>query len=249
MAFADRSGNARAAVAGLCCISSSQVLQYNFDDAVASAREARSRAVDPFYLAWATFYEALALSWAGRVVESRLAIDELKSRGSRFWTILARPLDALTLMGEGHLSRGMAALMTELDRLHRTGSKWMECFCRSVLGRLYTDIACGEVTWDASTVLRNPGFALRHKWRAARRARAWLENYLEFLEDGDVRLPVGFVCIELARLDHHQHNPQSAREHLKKAMTLFRAQGASMGFETIRPLAAELGMEIREQQP
>jgi hypothetical protein len=125
----------------------------------------------------------------------------------------------------------------------------MACFCRSVLGRLYTDIACREVTWDVGTVLRNPGFVLRHEWRAAHRARTWLENYLEFLEDGDVRLPVGFVCIELARLDHHQHDPQSAREHLKKAMKLFRAQGASVGFETIRPLAAELGMEIREQQP
>lgn len=242
--FAEYSGNARAAVAGLCCISSSQALQYNFDEAVETARKAKSRAVDPFYLAWATFYEALGLSWGGRIAESRVAINELKTNGSCFWKILVRPLDALTLMGEGHLSEGTAELMKELDRLKRTGSRFMECFCRTVMARLYTDIACRKLSWNLGTVMRNPGFLIRHAWGSGRKARAWLEGYLKFLNEGEISVPIGFICMDMARLDYHQGNPARAREHLVRAVKLFEAQGARTGIERSRPLAAKLGIDI-----
>lgn len=242
--FAERSGNARAAVAGLCCISSSQALQYNFDEAVETARKAKSRAVDPFYLAWATFYEALGLSWGGRVAESRVAIDELKTNGSCFWTILVRPLDALTMMGEGRLSEGTAQLMKELERLEQTGSRFMECFCRTVIARLYTDIACREVSWNVGTVLRNPGFVVRHAWGAGRKARSWLENYLKFLDEGEISIPTGFICMDMARLEYYQGHRQQAREYLVRSLKLFEAQGAMTGIEKSRPLAARLGVDV-----
>ena len=243
--FAETSGNARAAVAGLCCISSSEALQYNFDAAVEIARKAKSRAVDPFYLAWATFYEALGLSWGGRVAESRVAIDELKTNGSCFWEILARPLDALTLMGEGRLSEGAAQLRKELDRLQRTGSRFMECFCRTVMARLYTDIACREISWTLVTLLRNPGFALRYGWRAASKARAWIGDYLEFLDEGEISIPTGFICMDMARLEYHQGNRQRAREYLVRSIRLFEAQGARTGIEKIRPLAEKLDIGVQ----
>jgi len=244
VAFAERSGNARAAVAGLCCISSSQVLQYNFDGAVETARQAKSRAVDPFYLAWATFYEALGLSWGERFAESRVAIDELKTNGSCFWQILVRPLDALTLMGEGRLSEGAAELMKELERLERTGSRFMECFCRTVMARLYTDIACRELSWNLGDVIRNPGFVARYALGADRKARAWLEDYLKFLDQGEISIPTGFICMDMARLQYHQGHLESAREYLVRSIRLFEAQGALSGIDKSRPLATRLGIDI-----
>jgi class 3 adenylate cyclase len=242
--FAEYSGNARAAVAGLCCISSSQALQYDFDAAVQTARKAKARAVDPFYLAWATFYEALGLSWGGRVAESRVAIDALRLNASCFWKILVRPLHALTLMNEGHLSEGVVKLTDELDRLQRTGSQFMECFCRTVIARMYTDIVCREVSWELSTVIRNPGFFTRHVWGAGRKARAWLEEYLTFLDKSEVKVAIGFVCMDMARLEHYQHNPAKARENLLRALRLFDTQGAYTGITKSRSLAAKLGINL-----
>ncbi len=239
VAFAKRTGNARAAVAGYCCISSSFVMQASFEEAVDAARKAKSRAIDPFYLAWAIYYEALALAWAGRSGEGRKAVDELLCQGTRFWTSLARPLEALILLGEGHLSAGLAQLLHDLEHFHQTGALFMEHFCRSVLGSLYTDIACGAMSWDPVAMLRNPGFVLRTAFRAPVRARSWLDKHLEMLEEDEVSVQLGPAHVDLARLDHHEGNDAGAREHLTRACEIFQTQGADTALSTTRALAEE----------
>ena len=120
----------------------------------------------------------------------------------------------------------------------------MECFCRTVMARLYTDIACREVSWNLGTVIRNPRFVVRHAWGAGRKARAWLEEYLKFLEEGEISIPTGFICMDMARLEYHQGHRRRAREYLLRSIRLFEAQGARTGIERSRLLAAELGIDI-----
>lgn len=243
--FAGQTGNARAAVAGYCCISASYVLQANFDAAVQAARIAKSRAIDPFYLAWATFYEALALAWAGRAAEGRQSVAELLSQGTRFWTSLARPLAAMIHLREGYLSTGLAELRQELEGFHNAGALFMEHFCRSVLGRLYTDIACGAVSWDPIAMLKNPGFVIRTAFRSSVRARSWLARHVEMLEAGEIRISLGPAHVDLARLDHHEGNAAGAREHLFIALQLFEEQGADTALADARALAEEWNLSIQ----
>lgn len=246
--FAGHTGNARAAVAGYCCISASYVLQANFDAAVQAARIAKSRAIDPFYLAWATFYEALALVWAGRAAEGRIAVDALLCQGTRFWTSLAAPLAAMIHLEEGHLSAGLAELRRELEGFHKAGALFMEHFCRSVLGRLYTDIACGAVSWEPVAMLKNPGFVIRTVFRSSARARSWLATHLEMLEASEIRISLGPAHVDMARLDHHEGNAAGAREHLLTALQLFEEQGADAALADARALAEEWNLSIRSTE-
>lgn len=115
----------------------------------------------------------------------------------------------------------------------------MEHFCRSVLGRLYADIACGDIAWHPLALLRNPGFVLRTAFRASARARCWLEDHLEIMEGDEVRISLGSTHVDLARLDHHEGNDVGAREHLVRAFEIFESQGADAALCNARALADE----------
>jgi class 3 adenylate cyclase/tetratricopeptide (TPR) repeat protein len=242
--YAGSSGNTRAAVAGFSSISLGLVLQYDFDGAVEVARVAKSRAIDPFYRAWATFYETLGLAWAGRVDESRTAVRELQAYGGRFWTTLARPLEGLTLLGEGRLSAGMGLLRQHLDYVTRIRSKWLENFARIMLGRLFTDIVCREFRLPALTLLRNPGFVFRSVIGAGDRARRYLEGVIRETEGQEVIASLGVAHLNLARLDYHDGDLAGARLHLEKAIKIFDGHGAAKAIAGAAALAGALGIDI-----
>jgi hypothetical protein len=231
-------------VAGFSSISLGLVLQYDFDGAVEVARVAKSRAIDPFYRAWATFYETLGLAWAGRVDESRTAVRELQAYGGRFWTTLARPLEGLTLLGEGRLSAGMGLLRQHLDYVTRIRSKWLENFARIMLGRLFTDIVCREFRLPALTLLRNPGFVFRSVIGAGDRARRYLEGVIRETEGQEVIASLGVAHLNLARLDYHDGDLVGARLHLEKAIKIFDGHGAAKAIAGAAALAGALGIDI-----
>lgn len=241
--YAEVTGNTRAAVAGYSSISLSLAMQYDFDGAAEVGQVAKARAIDPFYRAWATFYEALGLAWGGRVEESRVAVDELQSYGGRFWTTLARPLDGLTMLGEGRLSEGVALLLQHLDYVRLIQSKWLESFARILLGSVFTDIACRDMPLELTTVLRNPGFVLRHAIGAGATARRWLESVIRYSEEHEVKASLGVAHFHLARLDHHQGDLDGAKRHLAAAVEIFDRQGAIKAIEITAPLAKKLQLE------
>jgi class 3 adenylate cyclase/tetratricopeptide (TPR) repeat protein len=242
--YAGSSGNTRAAVAGYSSISLGLALQYDFDGAVDVARVAKSRAIDPFYRAWATFYEALGLAWAGRVEESRTAVEELQAYGGRFWTTLARPLEGLTLLGEGRLSAGMKLLRQHLDYVTRIRSKWLENFARIMLGRLFTDIVCRESHPTTMTLLRNPGFVFRAVIGARSRARQCLESVIRETDENEVTASLGVAHLNLARLDQHGGDIPGARAHLEQAIAVFEDHGAVRAIEDSEALAGALDLDI-----
>jgi hypothetical protein len=86
------------------------------------------------------------------------------------------------------------------------------------------------------SLLRNPGFVLRHALPARRKARARLEQSVQECERGEFRSHEGTVHLELAAL-----LARFARHHLGRALAILERQGAEVALGRARELAASLG--------
>ena len=238
-------GDPHAAVAGHCLLAQAHVAALEFDDAIAEAQAARGQTRgDPMGRWWPLAYHALGLALALRFQECRpVAVELLALAEEHCAEILATPAKvagALVSLGEGRLSKGMAALLALHADARTRSLAFNEAWLTFSIGVVYARIATRDVPINIPSLLRNPGFVLRHALPARRKARAWLERVLEASRDSEIKQQDGATHLELATL-LARRDPATARTHLERAVAIFERQGAQGALQRARELAVSLG--------
>jgi tetratricopeptide (TPR) repeat protein len=244
IALAGESGDAHYAVAGQCLLAQVHLAALEFDSAIEAAEAARGQTRDPMGRWWPLAYQALGLALALRFEECRPVAVELRAWAEEHCAenlaTPAKAAGAMVSLGEGRLSKGMAALLALHADARRRSLVFNEAWLTVSIGIVYARIATRNVPINIPSLLRNPGFVLRHALPARRKARAWLERGLEASRDSEIKQQDGAIHLELATL-LARRDPATARTHLERAVAIFELQGAHGALHRARELAVSLG--------
>ena len=248
MDFAIASGSARALTFAYLVLAWISNFTGDLTRGVTDAERGRDAALDPFYRGIMESLLAGLLTASGEYKAARAVIDPaLRFAEEREIAILALPHrlnEALVLLGEGELSRGMDRLESVKRRAAELGSA-MEMFARVNEAMVYARMATGEGMSSSGTIrtigtiVRNPGFALGPARRASRTAR----DALAELSDNLPRDLEGFrfqIEFEFAKLLIKRKERDEARKHLENAIAFLQPLGDSMGMRDARALLATL---------
>jgi hypothetical protein len=244
IALARETEESRAAEAGYSLLAQINVITGEFERTIEFAEAARSMSRNTMGRALALLYLALGRAGAQQFAECRAAAEELLAWATpcsaRVLETPARAVRAIAWLGEGRLSEGMADLLALHDEVTRRGSANHATWMTFSIGLVYARIARREVPLVLGSLLRNPGFLLRHALPARRKARAWLERALANSQRSEFKAGEGSARLELAAL-LARSDPAAARAHLGAALPLLERQDAPTALARARALAATLG--------
>jgi predicted ATPase len=242
MDFASASGSARALT--FAHLASAFIAYLTGDDerGIREAERGRDAARDPFYGSMMDGYLGLFLAGAGRYEAARAMIEPaLRFAEDREITVIALQLqlsEALVLLGEGELSRGMDQLESvkgragELDAAHGELAGVNEAV-------VYARIATGEAKGSIGAMVRNPGFVIGRARKASQTARDALTTLSEELPPDleGLRFTIEF---EFAKLLVKRKERDEARRHLEKAVAFLQPLGDTIGMRDAQDLLATL---------
>jgi tetratricopeptide (TPR) repeat protein len=200
-------------------------------------------APDPIYRAIAEQYLGGFLADSGELEAAKEVIEPslrlAKERGISLWILTQRMNEALMLLGEGALTRGMdqlEAVKREMGELH---SGYLEMLAAVREASVYARIATGEAKGSIGVIVRNPGFAIGRARRASQTARNALAGLSENLPPDleGYRFQIEF---EFAKLLIKRKERDEARKHLEKAIAFLQPLGDSVGMRDARALLATL---------
>jgi class 3 adenylate cyclase len=220
-------------------------IAYNVGDsarAIIECQHGRDAAVDPFYKSIVEAWLGLFLADAAQYEAARKVIDPaLRFAEERNILVVGIPQSAnqaLVLLGEGELSRGMDQLERCRQRAAELGmgaGVFIAVTQASVLAR----IATGEATGSIGSMLRNPGFVIGHARRAAKTARKALADLSANLSP-DLEGLRFLIEFEFAKLLIKRKERDEARRHVEKAIAFLQPLGDTVGMRDARALLATL---------
>jgi class 3 adenylate cyclase/tetratricopeptide (TPR) repeat protein len=241
--FAAASGSARALAFGHWASGFTSYFAGDLERAISECEKARDAAVDPFYKAFIEPYVGLFLATAGRNADARAVIEPalrfVQERGIFVLERTHRLSEALVLLGEGQLTRGMNQLETVKREAHEMQWRWFETAASVYEAVVYARIATGEAKSSLAALIRNPGFVSGRGRRAARTAREALVDLSKNLSP-EVESMRFLIEFELAKLLIKRKERDEARKHLGKAIAFLQPLGDSVGMRDARALLAYL---------
>ena len=202
----------------------------------------RDASLDPLYKAWAEAYIGQFLASAGQYEAARAVIGPglrfVEERGITVLALTHRLSEALVLLGEGRLTRGMSQLEAVKRMVGELG--WIvETFASVSEATVYARIATGEAKGSIAALVRNPGFVLRRARKASRIARDSLAKLSKELPP-DLEGLRFLIEFEFAKLLIKRKERDEARRHLEKAITFLQPLGDTAGMRDVRALLATL---------
>lgn len=209
---------------------------------VGEAQKGRDAAVDPFYKGIAESYLAGFLAGSGAYDAARAMIEPAlrfaEEREIPVFTLVHRLNEAMLLLGEGELTRGMDQLVAVKRRAGELGFV-IETLASLNEAIVYARIATGEAKGSIGVMVRNPGFVIGRARKASQTARDALGELSENLP----RDLEGFrfmIEFEFAKLLVKRKERDEARKHIEKAIAFLQPLGDSVGMRDARALLATL---------
>jgi class 3 adenylate cyclase/tetratricopeptide (TPR) repeat protein len=243
MDFAARSGSARALAFAYFASANISYATGDVERAISEGERARDAALDPFYKGFIEPYLGLFLADAGRYHAARAVFEPAlrfaEERGISVLAVTHRLTEALVLLGEGKLTRGMDQVEAVERKAREMRWGWFETFTSMTAARIYARIATGEAKGSIVAIARNLGFAIGRARRASQTARATLVELSENLSPDrqGFRFQIEF---ELGKLLVKRKERGEARKHLEKAIAFLQPLGDSVGMQNARALLASL---------
>jgi hypothetical protein len=244
LAFAEQSGNSVATVVGNVLLAHLHLTATDHEAAIEAAEAACAQAGQPHVRSLALSFLALGHVVAQQFAKALAAADEVLAdtapRGAVAIAVPAKVAAALASMGEGRLSKGMAALVEAHGEAVRRGALHDRRWIEFSMALLYSRIARRDVPLALGSLLRNLGFVLRHALPARRKARALLESCVRECERSEIKCHHGLAHLELATL-LVRSDPRTAAGHLERALSILEHQGAQRALQRARQFAVSLG--------
>jgi tetratricopeptide (TPR) repeat protein len=242
MEFASASGSARALTFAHWALAFIAFSTGDVARAVTEAERARDAALDPFYTGIVESYLGGVLAGSGAYAAARAVIGPaLRFAEDRNIAILAighHLSEALVLLGEGELSRGMDRLESIRRRAGELGSVF-EMVTSMNEAVVYARIATGEAKGSLSVMVRNAGFVMSRARKASQIARDALAKLSDELTPDleGLRFTIEY---EFAKLLIKRKERDDARKHIEKAIAFLQPLGDSVGMRDARALLASL---------
>ncbi|HEV8575231.1 MAG TPA: hypothetical protein VGR43_11060, partial [Dehalococcoidia bacterium] len=243
MDFAAASGSARALAFAYWSSAGISYFTGDVARAITEAERARDAAVDPSYKGFIEPFVGLFLTSAGRYVASRAVTDQglrfTEGRGYFGLTLQHQLSEALVLLGEGELTRGMDQIEAIKRRTGELRWGWLHTVARLNEAVVYARIATGEAKGSLAAFVRHPGFVIGRARRASHTARDALASLSENLspELESLRFVIEY---EFAKLLVKRKEYDEARRHIEKAIAFLLPLGDSVGMRDARALLATI---------
>jgi len=209
---------------------------------IIEADRGRKAALDPFYRGFMEAYLGLFLASTDGYENARSVIEPaLRFAEDRQITMTAHVLQvsqALVLLGEGELSRGMDQLTLVKQSAGELGA--VAGYWAAVNEAIvYARIATGEAKASTGAMIRNPGFVLGRARKASQTALDALVRLSEHLSP-DLELLRFTIEFELGKLLIKRKESDAARSHLEKAIAFLQPLGDCKGMRDAQALLAAL---------
>jgi len=133
---------------------------------------------------------------------------------------------ALIQISKGELSKGMNAILAAIHAAKSMGYDGLLPIVYYVTARVYFEVVKGEKPVSFLTLIKNPGFDLRHASLAAKRAEKYMIKAITF---GETIGAIGFVAqvhFDLGNFYKLKKRFHDARQHLEEAIQIFDETGA-----------------------
>jgi class 3 adenylate cyclase/tetratricopeptide (TPR) repeat protein len=241
--FASRSDSARADVLSHTTAGILHGYSGDLQRGLAEVERAREAAPDPVYRGFAEAHVGWMRAYVGDYSGARRLVNEalpfVEERDLATWLIYHRRTEALVLMAEGELTRGMDQLEAAKREAAECGAGLEETNARLSEAVIYARIATGEVKGSIGAIVRNPGFAFSRARKASQIAR-------DALAELSANLPPGsegwrfMVEFEFAKLLIKRKEWDEARKHLQKAIAFLQPMGDCKGVQDAQALLATL---------
>jgi len=240
--LATASGSARALT--FAQLASAYIAYFSGDvqRGIIEADRGRKAALDPFYRGFMEAYLGLFLASTDGYENARSVIEPaLRFAEDRQITMTAHVLQvsqALVLLGEGELSRGMDQLTLVKQSAGELGA--VAGYWAAVNEAIvYARIATGEAKASTGAMIRNPGFVLGRARKASQTALDALVRLSEHLSP-DLELLRFTIEFELGKLLIKRKESDAARSHLEKAIAFLQPLGDCKGMRDAQALLAAL---------
>jgi len=254
MDFASASGSRRALSVAHYAIGVMHASTGDRDRAGAELTLARDAAPDPVYTMLAEINLGAYLVSAGDYEAAKGVIEPClrfaEKQGMSLAALLVRGNQALLLLAQGELTRGIDQLETVEKGAGAHRSHHLETQMKLVTATVYSRIATGEGMSSSGTIgtirtiVRNPGFALGRARKASQTARDALAKLSDNLPSDleGFRFQIEF---EFAKLLIKRKERDEARKHLEKAVAFLQPLGDSVGMRRARALLARTSRRSR----
>jgi tetratricopeptide (TPR) repeat protein len=243
MDFASVSDSARALSVAHAAIGVIHAFTGDLDRGVAEMARARDIAPDPIYRGVAEQNLSGFLVGSGELEAARGVIEPSlrfgEERGMLALVIPQRINEAVLLLGEGDLTKGMDQLEAVKREAGKLQSQNIETSAAMSEATVYARIATGEAKGSIGVIVRNPGFALGRARKASQTARDSLSQLSENLPP-DLEGFRFMIEFEFAKLLIKRKERDEARKHLEKAIAFLQPAGDSVGMRDARALLATL---------
>jgi tetratricopeptide (TPR) repeat protein len=202
----------------------------DWEAAVNSYQKAVAVAVDPFYHYSSQLMTALRYLQAGMMAEFEAIFPDIlkycDDTGSRFFKDAVDSMSSLLQINNGDLSKGMHKLL-EIGKRNIDSELWFQKITVQItISKVYLDVLKQDKQISIFTMIKNPGFILRHVVFAAKKA----ENHLnEIVTLGLEKHAIGLVAqakLDLGILYKRMRRYDKAQSNLEEAIRIFDEIGA-----------------------
>ncbi|MEQ9021741.1 MAG: hypothetical protein RLN82_03165, partial [Pseudomonadales bacterium] len=126
----------------------------------------------------------------------------------------------------GNLSVGMRDLIKATQYQDECKERTMYVVCNHMIANMHLQMAEGEIQLPGiPTLIRNPGFVIRHALPAKKQAKHYLEKFRAGVEQYNVRSKHAWLAFLTARLALLNGNMDEARREFDKCSDILQAGG------------------------
>ena len=211
--------------------------------AIIELERARDVAPDPIYRLVAEQNLCQQLAASGQFEAARTILDPSlrysEDRGLMCIVIPLRASQALTLLNDGDLTRGMDQLESGEREGREVRSRWVEIAVAVTRALVYAQIATGEGKVSLAFIARNARFVIGRGRKASQIAHDSLAGLSANLPP-DLEGFRFMIEFEFAKLLIKRKERDEARKHIEKAIAFLQPLGDSVGMRDARALLATL---------
>ena len=204
----------------------------DWGEVIRSYQKAIEVAVDPFYHFASQLVTALRLLQAGMIDELEAILPDIlkycDETDNRFFNDAIDSMSAVLQIIKGDLSIGMQKLMA-IETKTKDSDFWFQAITIEIMiAQVYLKAAKKSQPISFLTMIKNPGFILKHVFFAAQKAEKHLKKIVSMGAQKDAIGLVAQANLELGILYKHQKRYNEAHQNLNEAIQIFNEIGASI---------------------
>ncbi|MFC1840611.1 tetratricopeptide repeat protein [Thermodesulfobacteriota bacterium] len=236
--YGRKNANSRSIVNGYISIGHGHMNAGDYAIALQNYSKAYDNAKDPFYFEWPKFFMGMSYSLENRFEESEQPLREVLAYSDEYGCealgTSAQVFLAVLLISRGELAQGLKGLNKLASSAGNNGRYYPNSFIEHALGTVYLRFLQRESSLNVWGLIRNLGFLIKTLPRAASKAEHHFKQAIIIASRiGSTNL-VGQANLELGRLYHLKKKKHWSREHIEKAITIFKDIGASVHLESAK---------------